>query len=317
MSETEEPTVPSIPELRVICQGRKLADRRAWYRIYRVVSIYLTWVLLHTNVSANQVSAASLISLLIGLTLATLQSPWVALAGYGLVLVYFMLDKVDGEVARFRRVFSLRGVYLDELGHNWSFPGIFIAATIRVAPGSDWPMLVGCLGGAAALMMVLIRISKGAPYLLFGRYVVNNPALLAMVRRTSSVLDREAMHAERFGEAGECAAPSASQRLAAFLRDQLLFLSTYTIGMWALIAATIAELITGHRQFIVWVLICEGVLQVLTYAALLVVNLNTNLGNECLRLRDDARRWLCSESGSAEPEPQGGVRDPSERSDDE
>ena len=55
--------VPSLAELRPIAQGAKTSGDRRWtYRAFRRVSIYVTWLLLHTGVTPNQVTVASLIT---------------------------------------------------------------------------------------------------------------------------------------------------------------------------------------------------------------------------------------------------------------
>ena len=41
---------------------------------------------------------------------------WLALGGAALLLAYHLLDKVDGDVARYRGTFSIVGVYMDESG---------------------------------------------------------------------------------------------------------------------------------------------------------------------------------------------------------
>lgn len=50
MADGDRQTVPGVAELRRLCQAPKLArDRRWWYVIYRRLSIYVTWALLHTS----------------------------------------------------------------------------------------------------------------------------------------------------------------------------------------------------------------------------------------------------------------------------
>ena len=300
MPDHRNNAIPSIAELRKVCQARKLADRRWWYTVYRRLSIYITWAALHTSVSANQVSAMSLAALVVALVLIALPQAPLSLAGYAMVLVYFFLDKVDGEVARYRRVFSVRGVYMDELGHCWCFAGVFLATTIRIAPASPWPVLVWSLGAATAVVMLLNRMSKSAPYQLFGQYVVEKPELLAHEPEASSVLDRASLHAERFGEQEQTPGGRPRGALALTLaRDQVLIWSQFLIAYWLFVAASIVELATGSRAVFVWILIVEGVFQPLVYAALVVVNLRSNVVRECRRLDAQApRRSGAAESGA-------------------
>src|SRR5262245_25224689 len=56
------PSVPDVATLRAICHREKLArDRRPWYVASRRISIYLTWLLAHTGVTANQVTLFSVV----------------------------------------------------------------------------------------------------------------------------------------------------------------------------------------------------------------------------------------------------------------
>src|SRR5206468_8858666 len=57
LSVTER-SVPDIATLRAICHKGKLErDRRWWYAGWRRISIYITWLLIHTPTTGNQVRA--------------------------------------------------------------------------------------------------------------------------------------------------------------------------------------------------------------------------------------------------------------------
>ena len=105
-----ERTIPDIATLREICHAGKLAkDRRAWYAASRGVAIYITWLLIHTGVTANQVTLMTVMIALAGVVLLGTGPAGLALTGAGLLLAYHLLDKVDGDVARYRRTFSIVG----------------------------------------------------------------------------------------------------------------------------------------------------------------------------------------------------------------
>ena len=74
--------VPDLGTLRSICQGEKVRqDRRPWYVLSRRVSIGITWWLLHTPVTANQVTFTSLVLTIVAGVLIAMPSPVIALAG--------------------------------------------------------------------------------------------------------------------------------------------------------------------------------------------------------------------------------------------
>lgn len=117
----------SIKELRQICQGpRKNLD--SWHMKYigRKPSIYITWLLLHTPISANQASLLVIVvSLIAALIFMAGTKP--AFLGASIVLQsWFVMDMVDGEIARYRKQTSLSGTYFDALSHYISHPLVFV-----------------------------------------------------------------------------------------------------------------------------------------------------------------------------------------------
>ena len=148
--------IPSVKKLRLISQEAK-SHRTEWqYIIHRKLSIYLTWLLLHTGLTANQVTIISICSGFLGaLSLLFAPGPW-SLSGYLLFYGYFLLDKVDGEIARFKKEESLRGIFLDYMGHMIVPPllplsvGGYLAE--RFAISEFW-----LLGALAALSCMFVR----------------------------------------------------------------------------------------------------------------------------------------------------------------
>src|SRR3990172_821831 len=117
-------TIPDIATLKEICHRGKLEkDRRSWYAASRSIAIYITWLLIHTRVTANQVTLLTVSLSLAGALMLATPPAWLALCGAWTMLAYHLLDKVDGDVARYRRTFSIVGVYLDEVGHGIAFAG--------------------------------------------------------------------------------------------------------------------------------------------------------------------------------------------------
>ena len=269
--------VPSIEELRSLAQGEKLAgDRRLWYRTFRWLSIRLTWVLLHSRITPNQVTVASLIIAAAGLVLIAI-SAWAAVADYLLLLVYHLLDRVDGEIARFRRIFSLHGIYLDNAGHYVTSAGIFLATTYRLAGAASRPQSLWLIGSIAALAAALYRVEKHAPFHLFSQYVVAQPELVAGMHTSASALTREATRADR----SEGSPISAIGRL----RDLVLSLTSFPAIVTLFLFGSVAEIIAGESTAIV-LLVIVSLLQISAYISLEAINLSANLATETLRLAE-------------------------------
>src|SRR6267142_1586224 len=99
-------------EWRRVAQAGKGHDP-AWYSVHRRISIYLTWAMLKLGLEANQVSGLMMVLGVAGALLVATPSPLGNALGFVLFYAAFLLDKVDGEMARLRRAPSARGILLD------------------------------------------------------------------------------------------------------------------------------------------------------------------------------------------------------------
>ena len=155
--------IPSISELRTITQAAKRHNTDWHYVIHRRLSIYITWLLLHTSLTANQVTLFSFLCGLLGAVVVVIVPGWWNVSGFILFYGYFILDKVDGEIARFRKQRSLRGMCLDYIGHIMIPPlvplsvGGFLARRLLI--GEFW--LPGAL---AALAIMFLRVGRDIPF---------------------------------------------------------------------------------------------------------------------------------------------------------
>lgn len=110
--------VESIKELKEICQKKgEKGYVSAYSYAHRYVSIYFTWLFLHTPITANQVSLLNVLLVFVsgifffqGTTLSFV---------IGILIWYLIgiLDRTDGEIARYRKQTSIVGEYIDGLMH--------------------------------------------------------------------------------------------------------------------------------------------------------------------------------------------------------
>jgi len=89
---------------------------------YRRFTIYFTWLCAKMRLSANTVTALSAVAVFAGAVAYGLPSRWAWLAGALLVQMYFILDHVDGEMARYERTVlgrrsGMAGVFYDTACH--------------------------------------------------------------------------------------------------------------------------------------------------------------------------------------------------------
>ncbi|WP_153449784.1 CDP-alcohol phosphatidyltransferase family protein [Streptomyces smaragdinus] len=156
---------PSVAELRPVVHPPGVKDRRSgehWAgRLYmREVSLRIDRHLVNTRVTPNQLTY--LMTVAGALALPALLVPGIpgAVLGVLAVQMYLLLDCVDGEIARWKKQFSLGGVYLDRVGAYLCDAAVLVGFGLRAADlwGTgriDW--LWAFLGTLAALGAILIK----------------------------------------------------------------------------------------------------------------------------------------------------------------
>ncbi|WP_327243077.1 CDP-alcohol phosphatidyltransferase family protein [Streptomyces sp. NBC_01320] len=156
---------PSVAELRPVVHPEGVKDRRSgehWAgRMYmREISLHIDRYLVNTKITPNQLTY--LMTVCGVLAAPALLVPGIAGAVLGVVMVqlYLLLDCIDGEIARWKKQFSLGGVYLDRVGAYLCDAAVLVGFGLRAAHlwGSgriDW--LWAFLGTLAALGAVLIK----------------------------------------------------------------------------------------------------------------------------------------------------------------
>lgn len=262
-------------------QGDKTAADRRWtYLVFRRVSVHVTRALLHTRVTPNQVTVASLVVAAFGLALMGVRDPIVAVGGCALLLFYHLLDRVDGELARYHRRYSLLGVYLDNAGHYLTGSGILVATAFRLAPAAPDSQVIWLAGSIGAVAAIMSRVEKHAPYHLFSQYVMANPELVQTVRHEAGPLTQQAVRADRSQDG-----PSGVVSMA---RDGLLTLSWFPVTVLILMMAFAFEAIYGKTTVTDGVFYAVAGIQLVTYLGVELANLSGNLGSESRRLSRDA-----------------------------
>ena len=143
----------TVDDLRWVAQAGKNGDP-AWYRIHRRLSFPITRALLHAGVSADQVSCLMMVLGVGGAILLAAPSPIANAVGFGLLYLAFLLDKVDGEIARCRGSQSPRGILLDRFHHRLVEPLVFAAAAGHAYRLTESAVVAG----AGLVTMVLANV---------------------------------------------------------------------------------------------------------------------------------------------------------------
>lgn len=182
----------TIRELREQLQGEKVRPV-GWKRPFGYVtlqrgpSIYITRLLLSTNITANQVT---LFNLLLGIVSAGLLfcNSWeLKLVGVIFLYLHTVLDRTDGEIARYRKTYSLKGIYIDEIIHLIVPPLFFLAFAFGLPPHSPLSSLTLCIAGSiAAIALIIIRVTNSLPQQIYAKKYIKQPELFTLPEKNDS-----------------------------------------------------------------------------------------------------------------------------------
>lgn len=126
----------------------------------REVSLRIDRYLVNTRITPNQLTYLMTVCGVLAAPALLVPGIWGAVLGVVAVQLYLLLDCVDGEIARWRKQYSLGGVYLDRVGAYLTDAAVLVGLGLRAADiwGTgriDW--LWAFLGTLAALGAILIK----------------------------------------------------------------------------------------------------------------------------------------------------------------
>jgi phosphatidylglycerophosphate synthase len=138
------------------------------YYLIRPLSLYFTYVALRLGLTANQVTVLQIIAGLAGAVCLAFPSTAMTITGIALLQFGFVLDNVDGEVARFRKQVSVTGKFLDTVGHELVIPCMYFAlgAATYFRLGHFESIVAGFLWGLFSLRLDISTMYHEAAQLL-------------------------------------------------------------------------------------------------------------------------------------------------------
>jgi hypothetical protein len=147
----------TIRELRRDCQQTMSTwDSQPWLFLQiRKVSIYLTWILLHTPLTPN---AITLIAIAGGVLTAVLFALGCWITGVVILFVVIILDFSDGEVSRYRGSQSKEGSYLDKIYTFTVHPSPIAGMAIGVHNiyPSPWVLVAGFTDVISVFLLCMV-----------------------------------------------------------------------------------------------------------------------------------------------------------------
>lgn len=161
----------TIKELRKICQGSEkapsLASQTLYGRFSRIFSIYFTWVFIKLPFTPNHITVAGSAVFLLGCGLFAFNRFDLNITGWLLIVLAFILDGVDGELARYRNVmkkYDIGGAYVEPVSHDMQYGFMFLPLGIgaSIAVGNFLPLVGAFLATTAKLQFRLLEFRLGA-----------------------------------------------------------------------------------------------------------------------------------------------------------
>src|SRR5262245_57744010 len=160
------PVPQTLHDLQLICQKPRWREQGSLLarRFARPAALYVTWLVSELPISANVVTGCTLV---VGWTAAA----FVALPGFfsigvATLWLWYLLDHVDGQLARLHRSQSVTGVYFDFMMHHLVHPAVAFAIGYGLASSTN--CLPWTLAGASfALGTIALSLSNDCRYKAF------------------------------------------------------------------------------------------------------------------------------------------------------
>lgn len=121
----------NLSELKKICWKN---TESVWYAKYliRHISIRITRLLLPTGISANQATLIAIFTGILACIFIGTGSNVYSIFGVALLQLSYIIDCVDGEIARYREESSVNGIFIDFIAHEVLIPFSFLALSFFI-----------------------------------------------------------------------------------------------------------------------------------------------------------------------------------------
>ncbi|MBI4971312.1 MAG: CDP-alcohol phosphatidyltransferase family protein [Candidatus Omnitrophica bacterium] len=161
--------IPNLKELNTKVQKPRYKEVGNWMvrHFERDAALYVTWALLHTSITAHQVTFITLCLGLLSALILALPGAGGLFAGAILLQIWYLFDHVDGQVARYRGTSSLTGVFFDYLMHYVVHSFIFLGIGVGAYFSSGGSILMLFFGFIAALFMGFLSMFYDAKWKAF------------------------------------------------------------------------------------------------------------------------------------------------------
>jgi len=122
--------MPSIKEIRKLGSKKR---RDVFYQISDFLAYYPAKLFLYTPITPNQITILWIVVEIVASLFLITGKKWIMIGALLIFQSMFIIDCTDGIVARYKKKFSLNGVYLDLLGHYSANSILLICYSIGIA----------------------------------------------------------------------------------------------------------------------------------------------------------------------------------------
>jgi hypothetical protein len=132
------------------------------YYFLRPVSFPVTYVLLKLGISANATTSFSIIMETIGCILIAFGGYPARIGGTLLIMLWAILDCVDGNIARFRKTGTLSGIFIDDFGAIVLYALLYLSVGISATANGDgflWQLIMGALSSIFAILRWVVNFN--------------------------------------------------------------------------------------------------------------------------------------------------------------
>ncbi|GBE20393.1 MAG TPA: CDP-alcohol phosphatidyltransferase family protein [Candidatus Pacearchaeota archaeon] len=164
--------MPSVKEIQDVC-GRPAKTEPWREKLARKITIRITWFLLkiRPSITPNQVTVVMLFLGIVSAFLFMTGRYGYILLGVLVYHIHLLLDGCDGEIARYKKLYSEKGLYLDYIGHIIINPLIIMGIAIGVYINNPTPfpdiffLIVGFIGMYSMMINNFLKLKKYEMYI--------------------------------------------------------------------------------------------------------------------------------------------------------
>ncbi len=148
-------------------------DPTNWEQIYitRKISIWITYIIKDLPITPDQVMVTWIAMGVFGGFLLSFGYYPLSLFAAFLIYLSWILDNVDGELARYKKMFSDIAELLDKLGHELVFPLVIAGMTVSAYVHDKSPVIVICGLVAASMVSAITMMQNKVKMMLAFRVV--------------------------------------------------------------------------------------------------------------------------------------------------